>query len=383
MTIWRSIRFRLSVQYSAVVFGLGGALLGLLYLAIRRMLHAQTMTQYVVRGEPVVVDGVQVDVMPRLEAWEWRTLESLFNELVLNQLARYTILSLIVLFLLSLVVGWVMSGRVLRPVQEITEVASDIQATDLSRRIGLQGPEDEFTRLAATFDGMLERLDRAFSSQRRFLADTSHDLRTPLAVIRANVDVVADDDEATIEDWKEVGGVIQRNVEKMSEMIEGLLATARLQIGKAEAVTVDLAHLVTAKAAEFESVAGEVGVSLESTVGSAVVEGVEVSLDRAFSNLIDNAIEVSKPGNVIRLGAGLVSTWAWMGVGDQGPGLPDSPEGGRIGLGLSIVTQIAEAHGGSLASHPGRDGVGTTMIIWLPTVTTVGAHPDTSPLSSL
>ena len=383
MSFWRSIRFRLSVQYSAVVFGLGGALLGLVYLAIRRMLQAQTITQYVVRGEPVFVDGVQVDVMPRLEASEWRTLESLFNEYVLNQLARYTILSLIVLFMLSLIVGWVMSGRVLKPVQEITEVASDIQATDLSRRIGLRGPDDELTRLAATFDGMLERLDRAFSSQRRFLADTSHDLRTPLAVIRANVEVVADDDMASIEDWKEVGGVIRRNVEKMSEMIEGLLATARLQTGRAEAVTLDLAQLVTAKATEFENVAGEVGVSLQSTVNPAVIEGVEVPLDRAFSNLLDNALGVSKPGNVIRVGAGMMSGWAWMGVEDQGPGLPDSPEGGRIGLGLSIVTQIAEAHGGQLSPYPRRAGDGTTMVVWLPTQASLEPHPDSSPLASL
>jgi signal transduction histidine kinase len=382
MSFWRSIRFRLSVQYSAVVFGLGGALLGLVYLAIRRMLQAQTITQYVVRGEPVVVNGSQVDVMPTLEAWEWRTMESLFNEHVLNQLARYTVLSLIVLFLLSLIVGWVMSGRVLRPVQEITEVASDIQATDLSRRIGLQGPDDELTRLAATFDGMLERLDRAFSSQRRFLADTSHDLRTPLAVIRANVEVVADDEDASIDDWKEVGGVIRRNVEKMSEMIEGLLATARLQTGKAQAVTLDLAQLVTAKATEFENVAGEVGVSLEVTVSPAVIEGVEIPLDRAFSNLLDNALGVSTSGAMIRLGAGVVLDWAWMGVADDGPGLPDSPEGGRVGLGLSIVTQIAEAHGGKLSSYPGHDGSGTTMIVWLPTPSAVGPAPDASPLPS-
>ena len=383
MTFWRSIRFRLSVQYSAVVFGLGGALLGLVYLAIRRMLQAQTMTQFVIRGEPVFVDGVQVDVMPRLEASEWRTLESLFNEYVLNQLARYIILSLVVLFMLSLIVGWVMSGHVLKPVQEITEVASDIQATDLSRRIGLQGPDDELTRLAATFDGMLERLDQAFSSQRRFLADTSHDLRTPLAVIRANVEVVADDDDASIDDWKEVGGVIRRNVEKMSEMIEGLLATARLQTGKAQAVTLDLAQMVSAKATEFENVAAEVGVSIEAMVSPAVIEGVEIPLDRAFSNLLDNALEVSKPGNQIRLGAGLDSEWAWMAVGDEGPGLPDSPEGGRIGLGLSIVTQIAEAHGGRLSTYPGRDGVGTTMVVWLPTSSSVEPPPDTSPLPNL
>jgi signal transduction histidine kinase len=331
----------------------------------------------------VVVNGVQVDVMPRLEAWEWRTVESLFNEHVLNQLARYTILSLIVLFMLSLVVGWVMSGRFLRPVQEITEVASDIQATDLSRRIGLQGPDDELTRLAATFDGMLERLDRAFSSQRRFLADTSHDLRTPLAVIRANVEVVADDEAASIDDWKEVGGVIRRNVEKMSEMIEGLLATARLQTGRAQAVTLDLARLVTANAAEFQNVAGEVGVSLELAVSPAVIEGVEIPLDRAFSNLLDNALGVSKPGNLIRLGAGLASGWAWMRVEDQGPGLPESPEAGRVGLGLSIVTQIAEAHGGELSSYPGRSGSGTAMVVWLPTEASVEPHPDALPLSNI
>jgi signal transduction histidine kinase len=383
VTVWRSIRFRLSVQYSAVVFGLGGALLGLVYFAIRRMLHAQTITQYIVRGEPVVVNGVQVDVMPTLEAWEWRTLESLFNEHVLNQLARYIIVSMVILFLLSLVVGWIMSGRVLRPVQEITEVASDIQATDLSRRIGLQGPDDELTRLARTFDGMLERLDQAFSSQRRFLADTSHDLRTPLAVIRANVEVVADDEEATIDDWKEVGGVIRRNVEKMSEMIEGLLATARLQTGRAQAVTLDLAQLVTAKANEFENLAGEVGVSIDLVVTPAVIEGVEVPLDRAFSNLLDNALVVSKPGDVIRAGAGVASGWAWMGVEDHGPGLPEIPESGRTGLGISIVTQIAEAHGGELASYPAHDRVGTTMIVWLPAADTTDPHPDSSPLSGI
>jgi signal transduction histidine kinase len=230
---------------------------------------------------------------------------------------------------------------------------------------------------------MLERLDQAFSSQRRFLADTSHDLRTPLAVIRANVEVVADDEDATIEDWNEVGGVIRRNVEKMSGMIEGLLATARLQTGKAEAVTLDLAQLVTAKAIEFENVAGEVGVSLETVATPAVIAGVEIPLDRAVSNLLDNALGVSKSGDVIRLGAGLASDWAWMAVEDQGPGMPDSPEGGRVGLGLSIVTQIAEAHGGGLRSYPGRGGTGTAMVVWVPTAASLAPYPDTSPLSGL
>ena len=275
---------------------------------------------------------------------------------MLNQLARYILLSLVVLFLLSLIVGWVMSGRVLKPVQEITEVASDIQATDLSRRIGLRGPDDELTRLAATFDGMLERLDLAFSSQRRFLADTSHDLRTPLAVIRANVEVVADDEDATIEDWKEVGGVIRRNVEKMSEMIEGLLATARLQTGKAQAVTLDLAQLVSCqRRPSSRTLRARWASPSRRSVSPAVIEGVEIPLDRAFSNLLDNALGVSKPGDVIRLGAGLASDWAWMAVEDQGPGLPDSPEGGRVGLGS--VHRDPDRRGPwrqAFRSYPGR-----------------------------
>ncbi|MGH8950844.1 MAG: sensor histidine kinase [Acidimicrobiia bacterium] len=378
---WRSIRFRLSVQYSAIVFGLGGALLGLVYLALRRWLRGQTMTQYVWSGRPVVQDGQQIGVLT-VEAREVRLIESVYNEIVLNEVAKATIFALIALFLLSLIVGWVMSGRVLRPVEAITNVAREIQASDLSRRIALEGPDDEITRLASTFDGMLERLDQAFSSQRRFLADTSHDLRTPLAVIRSNVEVVADDDKASVSDWSEVGGIVRRNVEKMSEMIDGLLATARLQTGKAQAVALNLADMVEAKGAELGKPLAEREIVLETTTAPAVVEGVSVSLDRALSNLLDNAVSASAPGSRIRIGSGVVAGWAWMGVEDQGPGLPEEPEGGRIGLGLSIVEQIAQGHEGALVSSPGADGSGTTMVIWLPTPGTKGPHPEASPFTS-
>ncbi len=378
---WRSIRFRLSVQYSAIVFGLGGALLGLVYLALRRYLRSQTMTQYVWTGRPVFQNGVQIGVVPSLESHEIRMIESVYNEIVLNEVAKFTIFALIALFLLSLIVGWVMSGRVLKPVEAITNVARDIQASDLSRRIGLQGPDDEITRLASTFDGMLERLDRAFASQRRFLADTSHDLRTPLAVIRSNVEVLADDPSAGLDDWRQTGAIVRRNVEKMSGMIDDLLAAARLEAGKAQAMTIDLANLVEAKRVELGRLAGDKDVDLVAHAAPAVVEGVEVSLDRALTNLMDNAIVASPSGARVDIGSGIEGEWAWLAVGDRGPGMPAEPDGGRIGLGLSIVEQIARAHGGALVPFTGSGGVGTTMVIWLPTPGTGSPHPTVCPFT--
>ncbi len=381
MPSWQSIKFRLSVQYSAVVFGLGGAVLGLVYWALQRNLRSQTMMAHIQTGQMVVLSDGELVVMPEFREVEVRAIESIYNEVVLSQVARFTFIALIALFLLSLVVGWVMSGRMLKPVKEITSVASDIQASDLSRRIALEGPDDELTRLANTFDGMLDRLDNAFTSQRRFLADTSHDLRTPLAVIQANIEVVADDPNASIDEWQEAGGIVRRNTDKMSKMIDGLLAAARLQTGKAQSVSLDLSEIVEAKAAEFVPVAADRGITVQADVARAVVQGVEVPLDRALSNLVDNAQRVAPEGSTVTLGSGVVEGWAWMAVQDQGPGLPSEQED-RIGLGLSIVTQIAEAHGGALDSYADSDGVGTTMVVWLPSDDATGSHPTDNPFTN-
>lgn len=380
MRHWQSIRFRLSVQYSALVFGLGGALLGLVYLAVQRGLRSQTMMVHLWEGRRVLLETGQSFTLPYYREVEVRAIESIYNEIVLNEVARFTMIALGLLFLLSLIVGWIMSGRVLKPVGEITYVAREIQASDLSRRIALTGPEDELKRLADTFDEMLERLDTAFASQRQFLADTSHDLRTPLTVIRSNVELVADDPRANVDDWRQAGSVIRRNAEKMSEMIQGLLATARLQTGKAQSVTVDLSHLVEANTADFASVAAGNDVELRAETAPVTVLGVAVALDRALSNLVENAVKVAPVGSTVVVGCGEEDGWAWLGVSDRGPGMSPEP-GDRVGLGLSIVTQIAEGHGGSLAMFPGSGGRGTVMIVWLPTESSSGAPPLRSPFT--
>lgn len=377
---WQSIRFRLSVQYSALVFGLGGALLGLVYLAVQRGLNSETMMVHLWEGRRVLLDNGQSFVLPAYDEIEIKAIETIYNEIVLQEVARFTIIAIVILFLLSIVVGWVMSGRVLKPVGEITTVAREIQASDLSRRIGLEGPDDELKRLGDTFDGMLERLDTAFSSQRQFLADTSHDLRTPLAVIRSYVDLLTRDPDVSLDDWQQAGEVIKRNAEKMSEMITDLLASARLQTGRARSVTLDLATMAEAKATDFATVAAAEDVGVRVEVAPASVLGIELALDRALSNLVENAFAAAPQGTEVVIGSGVVDGWAWLGVSDSGPGLPEDP-GDRVGLGLSIVTQIAEGHGGSLATFPGKDGIGTTMVIWLPTEDSGERPPARSPFT--
>ena len=380
MLNWRSIRFRLSVQYSAVVFGLGTALLGLVYLSVQNQLRAQTVTAQFLSERTVILATGETVVLPSLEQIEVTAIESVFREVVLGEVARFMVFGLVALFLLSLVVGWVMSGRVLRPIEAISRVAREIQAFDLSGRIALAGPDDELKRLADTFDGMLDRLDRAFTSQRRFLADTSHDLRTPLTVIRSNVELVSEDPSATVDDWKRAGEIIQRNAEKMSRMIDDLLAAARLQAGRARSVSIDLETLVRAKAEEYRPIATASGLRMAVVTESVVVEGVEMSLDRALANLLDNARKVAPPESTITLGCGLRDGWAWMAVADEGPGLTEDISN-VVGLGLSIVFGVAEGHGGTLGAFNPAEG-GTVMVVWIPLADHAGGPPRVSPLEA-
>lgn len=378
----KSIRFRLSVQYSAIVFGLGGALLGLVYLGLQYWFRNQSMNRYVISGEPVMVDGEVIGMVPDLTDHDMAMIETVYNEIVLDEVARFSIFGLLALFLLSLVVGWFMSGRVLKPIDQITNLAREIEVSDLSRRIDLKGPDDELTRLAATIDGMLERLDRAFRGQKRFLADTSHDLRTPLAVIRSNVEVALDDPQTDPEEWRETGEIVRRNVEKMGEMIDSLLAVARAETANTSPAPVDLAELVERKAREYQPVIQEAALDLDVMPGVASIMGVELAIERAFSNLIDNAIRAAPPGSRLKLISGETEAWAYLAVDDEGPGLQLDSEDLPIGLGLSIVERVADSHGGALVSFSGSSGRGATMVMWLPTARRKGAHPNNPPFTN-
>jgi heavy metal sensor kinase len=376
----RSIRVRYTVLYSAVLFGFAALLVGSLYLGLSIKLKATAPEVYSGTAHILTPYGA---ITGEIDAVTQQELQRRINSNTLDQLRDFSFIALGVLFVASLGVGWMISGQVLAPIARITDVARDIQATDLGRRIRLQGPDDELKQLADTFDAMLYRLDAAFRAQERFVADASHELRNPLAVIRTNIDVALADDRATVDDLRQTVGVVRRASDRMAGIVDDLLLMARRQAPLTQRDPVDLAAVLAEEADEFAAPAKKRGVVLERlTPPGVVVTGDRDALKRAVANLLENAIRYTPAKGKVRMACGRERTWAWIAVIDNGPGIaPEHQERvfdrfwrvdkarsraeGGTGLGLAIVRQIARTHGGEvqLRSTPGE---GATFVIWLP-----------------
>jgi heavy metal sensor kinase len=373
----RSIRFRYTLLYSGVLFGLAALVIGAIYLILWISLH-EPMS--IINGR--VIDRFSGQSFP-VDIVTARQFERLVHQQTLDRLRTFSFEALIVLFFASLVVGWVVAGRVLAPIGRITGVAREIQATDLSRRIRLQGPNDELKQLADTFDAMLARIDAAFAAQQQFLADASHELRNPLAIIRTNADLALSDKDPQVDELRQAVVVVKRASDRMARLVDDLLALARRESPTFAIEQVDLGRAVTEASEEFLAPAEARGIVLDRAVApGVVVMGDGDALKRAVANLLENAVRLAPAGSRIRLAVGSERGLAWIAVSDEGPGI--APENqprvfdrfwradkgrsradGGTGLGLSIVRQIAQSHGGDVQLQS-KLGVGSTFTIWLP-----------------
>ena len=384
MPAWMgSIRVRLTLLYSVLLFGLAALVVAGVYTALSRDLKDEPISENINVTQLMVGPDGRVIRQERTVRAQISGLEHLVNERALEKLRNYSYASLGVLFVASLGVGWLVAGRVVRPIGRITDVANDIQATDLSRRIALDGPDDELKHLADTFDAMLERLDAAFSAQQRFIQDTSHELRNPLAVMRTNLDVALSDPDAPADELRRSAAVVARTVDRLTHLVDDLLQFARHGTPSFSHEPVDLADVVGEVAAEFEGPAAERQVRIDAVAPPGlVVVGDRVALRQALHNLAGNAVRVAPAGSTVRLAGGRDGGWIWMAVEDRGPGIPDTErelvfqrfwrkaradeaDTPGSGLGLTIVRQVAEGHNGEvrLASE---EGEGTTFSVWLP-----------------
>jgi signal transduction histidine kinase len=294
----------------------------------------------------------------------------------LTHLLRYSLITLAAATLLAALAGWIVAGRVLRPVHRITAAARAASEHDLSARVALRGPHDELRELADTFDTMLSRLEAAFESQRRFIANAGHELRTPLSVMRTTIDVVLAKPTPTPEDMRGMGRGVRLAVDQAERLIDALLTLARNERGLTVLDEVDLATV----AEDVLDAADRGNWRLHASLEPAETLGDRLLLERLVANLVDNAARYNVAGGDLWLTTSAADGTATLVVANTGPviaqgaiarlfqpfqRLHDRTAADGFGLGLAIVASITAVHQGTVAAEP-RSGGGLTVTVTLP-----------------
>jgi signal transduction histidine kinase len=305
-------------------------------------------------------------------------------------IARALWLLLPALAIAGALAGWWLAGRAMRPIVAMTEQVRHVSSERLDARIGHDGPDDELHALAEAFDAMMRRLEHAFDAQQHFAAAASHEMRTPLALIRTELDVTLDTPDPTREELDAMADGVRYAIGRSEQVIDGLLLLTRSGIVEQTATT-DIDELIGHALAGADSVIADRGLTVRRDIDRGNLVACDpVLIERMLGNLIDNAALHNEPGGwieieshahgdevitrILNTGAVLDKTTAER-LGEPfyraRPGHADVP---GTGLGLAIAKAIAEAHGGRL-DVGGRPGGGVIATVELPAATRVGSRP--------
>ena len=386
----QKIRTRLALLYAALFFAAGTVLLGLTYGLVASSLPVNSAhTSYDKNRLAKLASACK---QPHPDPGTLARCKQVANEIqsagvqsgreqTLHNLLLFSLAGLGAMTVVSGGLGWLVAGRALRPVREITDAARRASEHNLSERLALHGPADELTELADTFDGMLDRLDRAFAAQRRFVGNASHELRTPLTMMRTAIDVTLAKPGRTEQHLEDMAIRVRRSVDRAEAMIDALLTLARSDRGVDGAGPVDLATLaedaLDACAADIERLRLTVTAQLEA----AEVTGDRPLLERMIWNLVHNAVRHNETDGWIRLRTAAAGPAGCLHIANSGPFVPEeivpglfepfrrmaARTGSRdgVGLGLSIAASVATAHGGQVAARS-QPGGGLDITVALP-----------------
>ncbi|OAI38917.1 hypothetical protein AYO38_01880 [bacterium SCGC AG-212-C10] len=328
--------------------------------------------------------GQAIDAVP-LQTADPRDLESNLYSHNLDRLQTVSLFAVIGLAAASAIGGYMLSGMLLRPVRDITDVASGISGSNLGQRINHQGPDDELKALADTFDSMISRIEESFVGQRQFIQDASHELRTPLAALRANIEVAEMDGEITPDEYRTLLDTLKTQTERLTRLSEDMLLLTTGDASELEPEPVDIDDLSREVVRQLKPV-GAVREIEVTTAGPGGIEALATSdlLYRCVFNLVDNAIKYSGPGSKVVVKTSTSSGSAVVEVIDNGPGIAAedlthvfdrfyrvdkgrSRRQGGSGLGLSIVRELIHGMNGDVDVRSTL-GEGTTFRLRLPLV---------------
>ncbi|HUO73353.1 MAG TPA: HAMP domain-containing sensor histidine kinase [Solirubrobacteraceae bacterium] len=385
-----TIRLRLTVLYGLVFLVTGAILLTIGYALVRHNLDARPNFRRELQklgiappsGAPFFGRLGFAPGSPETSVAE--AVRAQLRNDALHRLVFEYVLALGAMTMVSVIAGWLLAGRALRPLRDITATARRVSGENLGERIGLVGPADELKELADTFDGMLGRLDAAFASQRHFVANASHELRTPLAIMRTEIDVALADPDAGTGELRAMGEAVRETIDRCERLIEGLLVLARSEAATGREQTVELGSLAADCVTDLRARAEEAQIAVRTDLQPAWTRGEPALLERMIANLIDNGIRHNEPGGWLSVLTCTDAELARVTVANGGDVIDPEEAAtltepfrrlsrtfGGFGLGLSIVRSVVVAHGGSVeVLAPGTGGL--EVRIALPAAVAVG-----------
>ena len=381
-------RLRLTMLYGALFLASGAILLTVTYLLVQKATGTFALpTNKITFGNPPMMfpvnkakprpgtDSVVGKTTMQLSPQKASLLaeEAQLHAFDLHELLIWSTIALGLVAVLSVALGWLVAGRVLRPVRTISAAARQIGASNLHERLRLQGPDDEFRELATTLDGLLERLEASFDSQRRFVANASHELRTPLTLDRALLERALRNPQPTQTAWRSTCERLLVSTQQQDRLVEALLTLARSETGVTRHEAFDLAAVIDNVLLSPALDTGKHGLETKVTTSPAPVSGDPRLIERLVRNLFDNAIRYNDPSGRIDIAAGSRSGHAVLTVANTGPAIPPadtdrlfqpfqrltpdrSSHADGTGLGLSIVKAIADAHQATITAVPQPHG---------------------------
>ena len=359
----RTARLRLTVLYGgAVLLACGATVLAFTY-ALYSLLDRHPMLFIQEGGKEVPLTGAgQRQVKIRVSGLGQTALDK-------QQVLIAAAIALAVIAVAAVAIGWLIAGRVLRPLSTITAAARRISASSLHERLALDGPDDELKELADTLDSLFTRLEASFDAQRRFAANASHELRTPLTRERTLLQVTLADPASTTDTWQAVSRELLTSNAEQERLIEALLTLASSEVGTGESEPLDLAAISSEALAAARPAISRLGLHVQTDILPAILDGDPLLVQQLVTNLIDNAVRHNIPGGDIQIATRTSSDRAVLSVTNSGQVIPAAEvdrlfqpfqrlaprparrDGGH-GLGLSIVRAIATAHGATITAEP-------------------------------